>query len=103
MVGPIVGESGLDLGVLAASRARERGTVRDGRGGFPKTMLDLIARGPDGLAAAREALAHGEALFKRDGVAALTERKLGVAADKARLEAPIPRPARNVFCPGRNS
>ena len=34
--------------------------------------------------------------------AALTERRLGVAADKARLEAPIPRPARNVFCLGRN-
>src|SRR2546425_236249 len=101
-VGALVGEAVLDLGALAADLARERATVRHGRGGFPKTMLDLIARGPDGLAAAREALAHGEALLKRDGVAALAERKLGVAADKARLEAPIPRPTRNVFCLGRN-
>jgi 2-keto-4-pentenoate hydratase/2-oxohepta-3-ene-1,7-dioic acid hydratase in catechol pathway len=65
-------------------------------------MHDLIAGGPDVLTEAREALAHGEALLKRDGIAALTERRLGVAADKARLEAPIPRPARNVFCLGRN-
>src|SRR5437016_5543208 len=101
-VGALVGEAALDLGALAADLARERGTVRQGRGGFPKTMLDLIARGPDALALAREALAHGEAVLKRDGIGALAERKLGVAAEKARLEAPIPRPARNVFCLGRN-
>src|SRR2546425_1306948 len=101
-VGALVGEAVLDLGALAADLARERGTVRHGRGGFPKTMLDLIARGPDGLAAAREALAHGEALLKRDGVAALAELKLGTPAGRVRLEAPIPRPARNVFCLGRN-
>ena len=101
-VGALVGEAVLDLGALAADLARERGTVRHGRGGFPKTMLDLIARGPDGLAGAREALAHGETVLKRDGVGALAERKLGLPADKARLEAPIPRPARNVFCLGRN-
>src|SRR5262245_11493748 len=101
-VGALVGEAALDLGALAADFAREHATVRHGRGGFPKTMLDLIARGPDGLAAAREALAHGETILKRDGVGALVERKLGLPADKARLEAPIPRPARNVFCLGRN-
>src|SRR5215831_7822926 len=101
-VGALVGDAALDLGALAADLARERGTVRHGRGGFPKTMLDLIARGPDGLTAAREALAHGEAILKRDGVGALVERKLGLPADKVQLEAPIPRPARNVFCLGRN-
>ncbi len=101
-VGAPVADAILDLGALAADIARERNIVRKGRGGFPKTMHDLIAAGPDALAAAREALAHGEALLKRDGIAALTERRLGVAADKARLEAPIPRPARNVFCLGRN-
>src|SRR5262249_61620115 len=82
----------------AADLARERGTVRHGRGGFPKTMLDVIARGPDALTAAREALAHGEAVLKRDGVAALAERKLGVPAGQARLEAPPPRPARHAVC-----
>ena len=101
-VGAMVGEAIVELGALAADLARERGTIRHGRGGVPKTMLDLIARGADGLVAAREALAHGETLLKRDGVAALAERKLAVPADRARLEAPIPRPARNVFCLGRN-
>src|SRR2546425_3735136 len=74
-VGALVGEAVLDLGALAANLARERGTVRHGRGGFPKTMLDLIARGPDGLAAAREALAHGETGLKRDGVGARSEER----------------------------
>jgi len=101
-VGALVAEAILDLGALAVDLARERNAVRRGRGGFPRTMHDLIAAGPDTLAEAREALAHGEALLKRDGIAALTERRLGVAADRARLEAPIPRPARNVFCLGRN-
>src|SRR5260370_35529563 len=101
-VGALVGEAVLDLAALAGDLARERGPVRHGAGRFPTTMLVLIARGPGGLAAAREALAHGEALLKRDGLGALAERKLGLPADKARLEAPIPRPARNVFCLGRN-
>ena len=101
-VGAQAGEAVLDLGALAADLARERGTVRKGRGGFPKTMLELIQGGAEALALAREALGHGEAVLKRDGVNALVERKLGVPAAKARLEAPIPRPARNVFCLGRN-
>ena len=100
-VGALVSDAVLDLGALAADLARERNAVRKGRGGFPKTMHELIARGPDLLAEAREAFGHGETLLKRDGIAALTERRLGVAADKARLEAPIPRPARNIFCLGR--
>ena len=99
-VGALVNDVVLDLGALAADLARERGTVRRGRG-FPKTMLELIRGGADALALAREALAHGDAVVKRDGVAALTERKLGAPAAKVRLEAPIPRPARNVFCLGR--
>ena len=101
-IGARVGDAVLDLGALAADLARERGTVRRGRGGFPKTMLDLIQGGADALNAAREALAHGEAMLARDGLASVIERKLGIAATKARLEAPIPRPARNIFCLGRN-
>src|ERR1051326_1374455 len=101
-VGALVADAILDIGALAVDLARERNVVRKGRGGFPKTMHDLIAAGPDVLAEAREAMAHGEALLKRDGIAALTERRLGVAADKARLEAPIPRTARHVFCLRRN-
>src|SRR2546426_6802131 len=101
-VGAQAGEAVLDRGALAADLARERGTVRHGRGGFPKTMLELIQGGPDALALAREALGHGEAILKRDGINALAERKLGVPTPKARLEAPIPRPAPPRVCPRRH-
>jgi 2-keto-4-pentenoate hydratase/2-oxohepta-3-ene-1,7-dioic acid hydratase in catechol pathway len=65
-------------------------------------MLELIQGGAEALAAAREAQAHGEGVIARDGLGALTERRLGAPAARVRLEAPIPRPARNVFCLGRN-
>src|SRR4029453_19582363 len=94
-VGALVDDAVLDLGALAADLARERGTVRKGRGGFPKTMLELIQGGADALALAREALGHGEAIVKRDGINALVERKLGVPAAKARLGGAIhPPPAK---------
>jgi 2-keto-4-pentenoate hydratase/2-oxohepta-3-ene-1,7-dioic acid hydratase in catechol pathway len=101
-IAALVDEAVLDLGALAADLARERGTVRRGRGGFPTTMLELIQGGAAALAAAREAMTHGEAVLKRDGMAALTTRTLGAPVGTVRLEAPIPRPARNVFCLGRN-
>ena len=101
-VGAVVGDAVLDLAALAADLARERGAVRHGRGGFPKTMLELIAGGDAALAAAREAAEHGARVVERRGLDGLAEAKLGVALARARLEAPIPRPARNVFCLGRN-
>ncbi len=101
-VGALTGEAVLDLGALAVDLARERGAVRHGRGGFPKTMLELVAGGADALGRAREAFAHGEALLERYGVDGLVEKALGLAAGKTRLDAPIPRPGRNVFCLGRN-
>lgn len=101
-VGALTGEVVLDLGALAVDLARERGAVRHGRGGFPKTMLELVAGGADALGRAREAFAHGEALLERYGVDGLVEKALGLAAGKTRLDAPIPRPGRNVFCLGRN-
>src|SRR5258705_11174470 len=87
-VGALLNDAVLDLGALAADLARERGAVRRGRG-FSKTMLELIQGGPEGLAVAREALSHGEALLKRDGLAALTERRLGPPAAEGRLGVPM--------------
>ena len=46
-VGAVAGDTVLDLAALAADLARERGTVRRGRGGFRKTMHELITGGPD--------------------------------------------------------
>jgi 2-keto-4-pentenoate hydratase/2-oxohepta-3-ene-1,7-dioic acid hydratase in catechol pathway len=101
-VGAVVDDAVLDLAALAVDLARERGTVRRGRGGVPRTLLELIQAGPDALALAREALEHGGTVLKAHSLSGLVERKLGVPWAKARLEAPIPRPARNVFCLGRN-
>src|SRR5919198_494447 len=101
-IGAVADEAVLDLGALSADLARERGAVRHGRGGFPKTMLELVVGGAPALATARDAFEHGVSLVKRDGVGGLMERKLGMAVAKTRLEAPLPRPARNIFCLGRN-
>ena len=101
-IGALAGEAVLDLTALAADLAREQGTVRRGRGGLARTMLELVQGGPPAWALARDALAHGQTLLERAGVDGLLERKLGGPASKIRLEAPIPRPARNIFCLGRN-
>jgi 2-keto-4-pentenoate hydratase/2-oxohepta-3-ene-1,7-dioic acid hydratase in catechol pathway len=101
-VGALVNDTVLDLGSLAVDLARERATVRRGRGGFPATMLALIQAGPDAWAEARDVEAHGRALLTREGIDALVQRKLGAPLARVKLEAPIPRPARNVFCLGRN-
>jgi 2-keto-4-pentenoate hydratase/2-oxohepta-3-ene-1,7-dioic acid hydratase in catechol pathway len=101
-IGALTGEAVLDLGALGVDLARERGAVRHGRGGLPKTLLELIRGGAPALSTARDAFEHGMGVLKREGVGGLVERKLGAPAPKARLEAPLPRPARNVFCLGRN-
>ena len=80
-VGLVEGERVLDL---AAARKR-----LDGVEG-PATVLELIAS-PDGLASARSVLG-------RAGPAPDDWHKL----DAVGLLAPIPRPAKNVFCVGRN-
>jgi 2-keto-4-pentenoate hydratase/2-oxohepta-3-ene-1,7-dioic acid hydratase in catechol pathway len=56
--------------------------------GLPQDMPALIALGEPGLAEARRALAGG------------TGERLPLA--QVRLAAPIPRPARNIFCVGKN-
>ncbi|MBB5688686.1 fumarylacetoacetate hydrolase family protein [Roseomonas alkaliterrae] len=65
----------------------EAGTVLDlaaADPALPRDMLALIAGGPEALAAARAAMARAP------------------VAEGARLLAPIPRPAKNVFCVGKN-
>ncbi len=101
-VGALVDDIVLDLAALAADRASEQGALRRGRGGFPKTMLALVQGGVDVWNEARQALEHGRAIVGRDGADRLAERRLGAPLARVRLEAPIPRPARNVFCLGRN-
>src|SRR5947209_2754397 len=95
-VGALADDVVFDLAALAADRASEQGAVRRGRGGFPKTMLALIQGGTDAWNDARQALDHGLALLGREGLDRLAERRLASPLARVRLEAPIPRPARNL-------
>lgn len=79
-------EAGTRIGVLL----RDSGEVVDlaaAAPDLPRDMLALIAAGPAALARAAAAASHSRA-------------RLALGAVK--LRAPIPRPAKNVFCVGKN-
>jgi 2-keto-4-pentenoate hydratase/2-oxohepta-3-ene-1,7-dioic acid hydratase in catechol pathway len=101
-LGAVWHECVLDLGGLAKDLAAQRGTIRRGRGGFPRTMLELIQGGESMWALAREAWEHGKGLVDHQAIEELAKRRLAYPVKRARLLAPIPSPARNVFCLGRN-
>ena len=95
-------EAVLDLTGLARDLAAQRGTLRRGRGGFPKTLLDLIRGGEPAMALAREAWQYGKGLVDQQAIEELARRKLAYPLKRVRLLAPIQAPARNIFCLGRN-
>jgi 2-keto-4-pentenoate hydratase/2-oxohepta-3-ene-1,7-dioic acid hydratase in catechol pathway len=78
--------AGSRIGVLDAARS-ELVDLAQAAPGLPTDMLGLIALGEAGLAEARRALASSVA-----------RRSL----TQVRLLAPIPRPARNILCVGKN-
>src|SRR6266852_4700642 len=92
----------LDLTGLAKDLATQRGTVRRGRGGFPRTILELVQGGEEIMALTREAWEHGQRLVGQTAAEDLAQRRLAYPVKRVRLLAPIPSPARNVFCLGRN-
>jgi 2-keto-4-pentenoate hydratase/2-oxohepta-3-ene-1,7-dioic acid hydratase in catechol pathway len=100
--GAVWNEAVLDLNGLAKELAVQRGTVRRGRGGFPRSLLELIQGGETSLALARDAWEHGKGLVEQQAIEDLAKRKLAYPLKRVRLLAPIPHPARNVFCLGRN-
>ena len=78
-------ERGMRIGALTADR-----TIVDFEQALPnapRSMVGLIGAGREGLAAVGQTLATG---------------KGRIAADKVTLCAPIPRPAKNILCVGRN-
>jgi len=101
-VGALVGEVVFDLNALASDLATERGAARRGRGGFARTMFELVTGGQARLDEARAAFDHGQTILGRRGPDGMIEARLGSATRRAKLDAPIPRPARNIFCLGRN-
>jgi len=92
----------LDLAGLSRDLAAQRGAVRRGRGGFPKSLLELIRGGEGDAALAREAWEYGKGLVDQQAIEELARRKLAYPMKRVRLLAPIPAPARNIFCLGRN-
>jgi 2-keto-4-pentenoate hydratase/2-oxohepta-3-ene-1,7-dioic acid hydratase in catechol pathway len=101
-VGAVWHEVMLDLAGLAKELAAQRGAVRRGRGGFPKSLLELIQGGEPTWALGREAWDYGKRLVDQQAIEDLAGRKLAYPLKRVRLLAPIQHPARNVFCLGRN-
>jgi len=101
-LGAVWHECVLDLGGLARELAAQRGAIRRGRAGFPRTMLELIQGGDSAWALARDAWAYGRGLVDQQAIEELAKRRLAYPLKRARLLAPIVAPARNVFCLGRN-
>jgi len=92
----------LDLGGLAKELATQRGTVRRGRGGFPRTLLEIVQGGEAIMALTREAWEYGRGLVGRRAAEELAQGRLAYPLKRVRLLAPIRAPARNIFCLGRN-
>ncbi len=92
----------LDLGGLAKDLAIQRGTVRRGRGGFPRTVLEIVQGGDAIRALTREAWEYGRGLVGQRAAEELAQSRLAYPLKRVRLLAPIPTPARNIFCLGRN-
>lgn len=92
----------LDLGGLAKDLAVQRGTMRRGRGGFPRTILEIVQGSEAVRALAREAVEHGQRLVGQTAAEDLAQRRLAYPLKRVRLLAPIPSPSRNIFCLGRN-
>jgi 2,4-diketo-3-deoxy-L-fuconate hydrolase len=101
-LGAVWQESVLDLGGLYKAQATQRGTLRRGRGGFPRSLLELIQGGETTLAATREVWEYGRELVGQQALEELATQRLAYPVRRVRLLAPILAPPRNVFCLGRN-
>jgi 2-keto-4-pentenoate hydratase/2-oxohepta-3-ene-1,7-dioic acid hydratase in catechol pathway len=100
--GAVWHEAVLDLASLARELAAQRGAIRRGRGGFPKSLFELISGGESTVSLAREAWEYGKGLVDQQALDELARRKLAYPVKRVRLLAPILAPGRNVFCLGRN-
>jgi len=101
-LGAVWHECVLDLGGLYKDQATQRGTLRRGRGGFPRSLLEVIQGGEATWASVRDVWEYGKGLVDQQAIEELATRRLAYPLKRVRLLAPIPAPARNVFCLGRN-
>src|SRR5215831_14937591 len=100
--GAVWHEAVLDLASLTRELAAQRGAIRRGRSGFPKTVFELIGGGQSALTLTREAWEYGKNLVDQQALDELARRKLAYPLKRVRLLAPIAAPGRNIFCLGRN-
>src|SRR5258705_888303 len=101
-LGAVWHECVLDLGGLYKDQATQRGTLRRGRGGFPRSLLEVIQGGEATWASIREVWEYGKGLVGQTAAEELAQRRLAYPLKRVRLLAPIPSPSRNIFCLGRN-
>lgn len=69
---------------------------------FPADMLGLIGGGPSSLKAAQAVLQAAERHLKDGSWKIRAQDSVVRSLGRARFLSPIPRPARNIFCVGRN-
>jgi 2-keto-4-pentenoate hydratase/2-oxohepta-3-ene-1,7-dioic acid hydratase in catechol pathway len=94
----VMGENVLHLTACEAALKR----TRSRKGHLPADMLDLIRRGPSALRVVR-VLSREAARRLQSGTWRAKARDPVIRpVDRVRFLAPIPRPAKNVFCMGRN-
>jgi 2-keto-4-pentenoate hydratase/2-oxohepta-3-ene-1,7-dioic acid hydratase in catechol pathway len=89
----------LDLRGGAAEMGLQRG---ERRVRFPATMLELIQGGPGLWATVHRVFDYARTLVDAQALQVLGKRGLAYPEQDVRLCAPLPRPAKNVFCMGRN-
>ncbi len=89
----------LDLRGLATELALQRGERRTR---FPSSLLELIRGDPELWDTMRRVYDYGRSLVDAQDLQVLSGRGVAYPEKRVRLLAPIPRPARNIFCMGRN-
>jgi hypothetical protein len=81
----------LDFPGLAKELAAQRGAVRRGRDGFPKSLLELIRGGETALERLRETWEYGKSLVDQQAIEELARRRLAYPLKRVRLLRPSPR------------
>jgi 2-keto-4-pentenoate hydratase/2-oxohepta-3-ene-1,7-dioic acid hydratase in catechol pathway len=89
----------LDLKALATELPLQRGTSKVR---VPGSLNELIRSGPECWGEIHAAHDYGRKLVDSQDPEALSRRGVAYPEEKTKLLAPIPRPARNIFCMGRN-
>jgi len=105
-IGALSGECVVDLNYAYAEYLKgakgEKAVKKLADERMPPNMISFLDMGDRALAAAKSALDYVRKLEKEGKTVALRKAKIICDVDSVRLEAPIPRPRKNVFCLGLN-